>query len=304
MKFQNCSKDETYFLPPSFRQPFLITYEDDTFFGYGPHHKIEIGNKECIVYTDRLNWLLRSQSVEVADIVELDPIIIDGTKYKDSYKSGYEDGEVYFSNIYKPDKSDIYKALDVVVETLRAKCFEDCNGYLWTPGWDGVRHSHIGRFNHKIIWEHGYYAGIFRQIEELVRLYKPLKQILLSSPLTAPALDKSDTIAYNSFEELFINLIDIEKCIDALRRYRPEKSVLGEGRNWTGVNKDKGVIVAWIERMEGMRKPKIRRLSNRKRLVMLLNNFFLDLNMGKDARVFSNPVDLNVKQAFEALMPD
>ena len=93
-------------------------------------------------------------------------------------------------------------------------------------------------------------------------------------------------------------------CVDALRKCRPEKPILGEGLNWTGGQKDKGFFVAWIERMETMKKPKIAYLGNRKQLVQLLNAYFVNLNLGKDARMFSNGAPKEKKDAFLALLPN
>jgi hypothetical protein len=112
-----------------------------------------------------------------------------------------------------------------------------------------------------------------------------------------------DEMKYSCFTDLFINPSEVNYCIQALRNYRPEKPVLGEGLAWTASIKDKGLIVAWIERMETMEPKKIKRLSNRKELVKLLNAYFEDLEMGKDARVFSEIVDPTLQDAFKALLP-
>lgn len=114
---------------------------------------------------------------------------------------------------------------------------------------------------------------------------------------------KSDT-EYDSFEKLFPSCEILDTCVDALRRYRPENPVLGEGLTWKGGKKDKGLFVAWIERMESMKSPKITRLGNREHLVKLLNAYFINLNLGKDARVFSNIVTQKRKDDFIALLPD
>jgi hypothetical protein len=109
---------------------------------------------------------------------------------------------------------------------------------------------------------------------------------------------------FNSFEELFINKKDIEKCIEALMMYRPERPLINKNKIWIGSKKDKGLIVAWIERMETMSIPKIRRLNERALLVELLNKYFKDLDMGNDARVFGNIVKQSVKNSFIALLPE
>ncbi|GAB4007181.1 hypothetical protein GCM10028808_10580 [Spirosoma migulaei] len=108
---------------------------------------------------------------------------------------------------------------------------------------------------------------------------------------------------YESFVDLFINSADIEPCLQALRNYRPDKPILGEGLTWTGSIKDKGLIVAWIERLETMEPKKIKRISNRKQLVVLLNTYFEDLEMGRDASVFNKVVDPSFQDAFKALLP-
>ena len=112
-----------------------------------------------------------------------------------------------------------------------------------------------------------------------------------------------DKPVYASFEDLFINPADIEPCINALRWYRPEEPILGDGRNWTGSRKDRGLLVAWIERMETMNPQKIRPLTDRKKLVKLLNGYFENLNMGAAARVFDNPVNPDARNSFTSLIP-
>lgn len=128
-----------------------------------------------------------------------------------------------------------------------------------------------------------------------------LQDRMESYGLSKPKLEKPH---YKSFDKLFINTLDIEPCIQALRSYRPEKPVLGEGLTWTGSIKDKGLIVAWIERLETIEPKKIVRLSNRKQLVELLNAYFENLEMGKDASVFNKVVDPTLQDAFKSLLPE
>ncbi|GAB3539380.1 hypothetical protein [Spirosoma fluminis] len=110
---------------------------------------------------------------------------------------------------------------------------------------------------------------------------------------------------YKSFEELFYDPNDINKCLEALRNFRPDKPVLGEGKNWTGGPKDVGILVAWIDRMETMKKAKIRKLTDHPQLVCLLKQFFVGLDkMGKQARIFDNIVKKDQRDRFIALMPE
>ncbi len=127
--------------------------------------------------------------------------------------------------------------------------------------------------------------------------------------LPVPRLPSADAQAdprpaesFDSFTDLFIDPADIDPCIEALRKYRPEKPVLGEGLTWVGGPKNRGLIVAWIETMELTKRPKIRHLKDRKKLVRLLNTYFSSLNMGKYARVFDEPTNRNAKDRFAALM--
>ena len=117
-----------------------------------------------------------------------------------------------------------------------------------------------------------------------------------------PATDQPPVATYKTFADLFINPDDIDSCVDALRRYRPEKPVLGEGLTWIGGPKRVGIIVAWIDNMEQAKQPKIHFLNDRRELVKLLNGYFINLNMGIYARVFENPVDRDVKDRFITLM--
>ncbi|GAB3501054.1 hypothetical protein GCM10027341_27300 [Spirosoma knui] len=105
---------------------------------------------------------------------------------------------------------------------------------------------------------------------------------------------------YLTFEDLFILPANVDICVDVLRKYRLDAPLLGEKNNWIGSFKDRGVIVAWIDQLEA--KGKIRRI-DRKQLVGLLNNFFSDLNMGKDARVFNNITKRDVKDYFASQLP-
>lgn len=122
--------------------------------------------------------------------------------------------------------------------------------------------------------------------------------------LAPPAIDRPPVTTYDTFPDLFKNPADVGPCVEVLRKYRPQKPVLGEGLTWVGSRKDRGLLVAWIERMEQTSQPKIHRLGDRKELVRLLNNYFANLSMGKDARVFGTPTDKDVKDRFVALMPD
>ena len=45
----------------------------------------------------------------------------------------------------------------------------------------------------------------------------------------APATDQPPVATYKTFADLFINPDDIDSCVDALRRYRPEKPCTGGG---------------------------------------------------------------------------
>ncbi|MCX6214649.1 hypothetical protein [Spirosoma sp.] len=151
-------------------------------------------------------------------------------------------------------------------------------------------------------------ASSFKELKELKNSITDLRRSIENNkaedPNNNPELTEDETKAqYKSFTDLFINSSDINCCIQALRNYRPEKPVLGEGLSWTASIKDKGVIVAWIERMETMNPKKIKRLSNRKKLVKLLNAYFENLEMGKDASVFNKVVDKSLKDAFKALIP-
>ena len=109
---------------------------------------------------------------------------------------------------------------------------------------------------------------------------------------------------YTSFEDLFFDKGQIERCINALRDFDRDKPVLGSDRNWLGSRKKKGIIVAWVERLESMKPAKIRRISDRRNLVELLNRFFEGLDMGEDARVFRAIVPHDLKHTFAALLPD
>ena len=109
---------------------------------------------------------------------------------------------------------------------------------------------------------------------------------------------------YRSLSDLFVLGCE-EKCVEALRKYRPEKPVINGANQWIGNNgKDKGVIVAWIEAMERSRPSKIVCLTGtrRKELVQFLNAYFQGLNMGKDARVFSDPADSKIIESLTSLM--
>ena len=128
-------------------------------------------------------------------------------------------------------------------------------------------------------------------VEKRLSFYKaPVKTRLPADPV------------HNSFEELFCVPEDIDYCVDALRRYRLEKPVLSMGLNWLGSHKDKTIIVAWIEAMEGLKVPKIYRLADRKQLVKLLNSYFSNLNMGTHARSFGNVVDRDAKDRLVSLI--
>ena len=60
------------------------------------------------------------------------------------------------------------------------------------------------------------------------------------------------------------------------------------------------MIVAWIEAMEWLKRIPV--VSDRKQLVKLLNKYFDGLEMGRDARVFDDPVDRDIKETLVSLM--
>ncbi|GAB2605674.1 hypothetical protein [Spirosoma areae] len=131
-----------------------------------------------------------------------------------------------------------------------------------------------------------------------------IRKITDNTPTQEAPTPKAEEAQYKTFEELFISPANINKCLDVLRAYRPEKPILGEGTNWLGGPNAKAVLIAWIERMESMNPQKINKLSNRKQLVALLNAYFPALKMGIFARSFDNIIDADIKDKITAMMPE
>ena len=108
---------------------------------------------------------------------------------------------------------------------------------------------------------------------------------------------------YSTFFDLFINPDEFDICIDALRKFRPEKPVVNDSGHWIGGKRDnsKTILVGWVDRLEHLRK--IAKLDNRRHLARLLENHFTGLKFGKDARIFYDLVDETIRLGFVATLP-
>lgn len=93
-----------------------------------------------------------------------------------------------------------------------------------------------------------------------------------------------DTVPKRFFD-LFEPGSNPEECIDALRRF--DSSIISETGRWIGGKGSKAVLVAWIDRL--IQCGKIKPTVNDKHLAQLLNDHFPDLNLGRDARIFTQP---------------
>ena len=191
---QDFKEDKTYFLPYTFPAPRIfseydpLSLEDDNRLGYGPAYQVNINGTECIIYTDHLHWFLKLNKVVVNNTSgELDEVVLNGTIYNESYKTGFQSGIAYFNEKYRFDKYAPILGLDNYIKELKNKYFNGCNDPLLYPGWIGVRRSRIGLLSHKIIWGHGYYAGIYSQVEQLMRDYVFIKDALSSNPKKLPS---------------------------------------------------------------------------------------------------------------------
>ena len=204
---QDLNEDKAYFLTTDFKAPRYGKLEDVQNLSHGPSYQMNINGIECSIYTDRLNWFLRSEQVKVADIaVDYEDVIVDGTSYKESYKNGFREGTADFKKKYDLVKYGQILGMEKYLETLRTIKFEECKGPLWSPGLEGIRNSHLGKFNHKTIWEHGYYAGMYNQIEHLMNDYEPIRKALSDHPSyytsklspSTPSANKTEKNVFNS----------------------------------------------------------------------------------------------------------
>lgn len=176
--------DKTYFLTTDFKAPRYGKEEDLKNPKYGPSYQVNIEGVECAIYTDRLNWFLQSTQIKVADIeADYADFTIDGTSYRQSYKNGFSEGIINFDKKYSFEKYAQLLGIEKYIETLRSIKFNECMGPLWSPGLEGIRHSHLGSINHKIIRDHGYYAGMYSQVERLMKNYEPIKKALSVYPV-------------------------------------------------------------------------------------------------------------------------
>jgi hypothetical protein len=77
--------------------------------------------------------------------------------------------------------------------------------------------------------------------------------------------------------EWFVNPNDVERCVEALRRY--ESSPIGEGNRWNDKRGNKAVVVAWVDRLEA--KNIIKPVGDRSRLIPALQTFFPGLTISR-----------------------
>ena len=203
--------DLTYFLPYTFTAPRVfslydtLSTDDYIKLRYGPSYKVEIEGVECIIYTDQLNWFLQLKSVKVNNISgELDSVIVDGTSYKESYQAGFVAGVKCFKEKYSLDKF-ANLGLEFYISLLKDKCFDGCNEPLCYPGWIGVRRTKVGHISHRIIWGHGYYAGLYSQVEQQMEDYKPIRVALsiVAEKAIADLMDDKE----NVFNEMHLNKV-------------------------------------------------------------------------------------------------
>ncbi len=123
------------------------------------------------------------------------------------------------------------------------------------------------------------------------------KLFLAPAPTEKSKRINTDEQVYITFEDLFINPADIKPCVGALRRIDPP--LINENGAWIGRRGSKAKFSAFIRRLEDCRK--IHFISDKKRLVPLVNAYIIGLNFGADARTMAAP-DPNALTDFAALI--
>ena len=243
--------------------------------------------------------LFTANDVEVRNL-ETDKIEpLDLPAYKTAYVEGYKSGLAYFSEEYRLPPSVLYGAnLDRYVSNLHTVCSKEHTEF--GPGWSSATiPGHIPYLlTRPKMKQYGYYAALVRRVEELSAQHPALFRKWQSGNPT-PETVAGEQPGPETFEDLFINAEDIKPCVDALRRIWPDKPIISDTNQWQKRDGSKAVLAAWIRRLEDC--PKIHFIRPINKLVPLLNTYFPNLELGKDARTLKDP-DVNLVAEFAALI--
>ncbi|GAB3949551.1 hypothetical protein GCM10028805_25980 [Spirosoma harenae] len=185
MEMNTDTPDTTYWLSDDFLFSPLVSHleeEMDRYKGLGRHYLDD--GQAYIVYSMPLLGFLISPEVK-ANIVKPGHLFdgpattIKGTDYKPSYVEGYEEGIRFFQKEYLVSPDIIYNNQDYI-NTLYERCFVTTHkGSI--GGWYAQAHSTPLTVCHAQIREHGYWTGIYSQVEELRNKYKPIEDALNKS---------------------------------------------------------------------------------------------------------------------------
>ncbi|GAB4017485.1 hypothetical protein [Spirosoma koreense] len=116
-------------------------------------------------------------------------------------------------------------------------------------------------------------------------------------------LTENSAAPNETFADLFNSPEELTKYVNILREFRPNKPVINDNNKWLGGRQDKSkmILIGWLDRLQY--RDKIPRQLDRKRLVLMLENFFQGLKFGEKLRYFYNPVNHDIKEKFEKLIP-
>lgn len=135
---------------------------------------ITLGNNP--IYALWLGVFLNDRNVLVKNHTTKLEERLDGTKYRDSYTQGFNDGSTYFHDIYKFTSAEFYANADSIVADLKHQYDNaTCDfgfGAKGNNGWKVIKGSKCFiKISHKSINKFGYYSGIVSSLISLSEIY-------------------------------------------------------------------------------------------------------------------------------------